>query len=214
MSDMKTTDGYELEVGKNYVKENGESCYLVDYGFGKYLIQPYYEGTAMEAHLYPSGHTELTVDYIHEASEDLVVRLYKYAPTAILDKEYSGRLDKIKALALTMGELIGSEKKHEQNNRTLLREGNSLEDIKSKMLSEKEAVEKELGELQSKLDSKRLLLSELEDSIAMRDVVATEDNLKISKDAHMLECLYTAGVDNWGGYDYALEEFEKRYPDA
>ena len=29
-----------------------------------------------------------------------------------------------------------------------------------------------------------------------------------------LDCLESAGVDNWDGWDYAMEEFREEYPDG
>lgn len=35
----------------------------------------------------------------------------------------------------------------------------------------------------------------------------------LEKDSTKLSCLECAGVDNWSGWDYAMEEFLKEYPD-
>ena len=37
------------------------------------------------------------------------------------------------------------------------------------------------------------------------------DDLK--RDAFWLRCLEGAGVDNWEGYDFAIEFFRERYPE-
>ena len=33
----------------------------------------------------------------------------------------------------------------------------------------------------------------------------------VSDDAEFLECLESAGVDNWDGYEYAQEEYQKNH---
>lgn len=49
----------------------------------------------------------------------------------------------------------------------------------------------------------------------------SDENVTISKDEYdellkeqaFLDCLRAAGVDNWEGYDFAIEEFQSQYPD-
>ncbi|MGR2681482.1 hypothetical protein [Chromobacterium haemolyticum] len=36
---------------------------------------------------------------------------------------------------------------------------------------------------------------------------------ELERDAHMLLCLQGAGVDNWCGYEYAIEAYLEEYPD-
>lgn len=36
---------------------------------------------------------------------------------------------------------------------------------------------------------------------------------ELLKDQAFLECLQGTGVDNWDGYDFALESYQEQYPD-
>jgi hypothetical protein len=36
---------------------------------------------------------------------------------------------------------------------------------------------------------------------------------QLLRDAHLLNCLRNAGVDNWDGWDFAIEEFMSQYGD-
>ena len=40
--------------------------------------------------------------------------------------------------------------------------------------------------------------------------VSTKELEKLRRDSLLLECILDAGVDNWGGWDYALETFRER----
>lgn len=37
---------------------------------------------------------------------------------------------------------------------------------------------------------------------------------ELVKDQTFLNCLIGAGVDNWDGYDHAIESYQEDYPDA
>jgi hypothetical protein len=43
--------------------------------------------------------------------------------------------------------------------------------------------------------------------------IPTKELEQLQKDKALLECLRHAGVDNWDGWDFALEEFQTIYPD-
>jgi hypothetical protein len=46
--------------------------------------------------------------------------------------------------------------------------------------------------------------------MALRKIAALYRNAE--KDLYFLECLRSAGVDNWPGYEYAWDEYDKLYP--
>lgn len=46
--------------------------------------------------------------------------------------------------------------------------------------------------------------------IAMEMITITKSEYdSLIDDAHKLQCLEGAGVDNWDGYDFAMEEYNK-----
>lgn len=40
--------------------------------------------------------------------------------------------------------------------------------------------------------------------------ISAEELEELRRDSLLLECIQDAGVDNWGGWDYALETFRER----
>lgn len=44
--------------------------------------------------------------------------------------------------------------------------------------------------------------------------ILKEDFEEMQRELYMLECLRAAGVDNWDGYDYAIDEYRKKYPES
>lgn len=43
--------------------------------------------------------------------------------------------------------------------------------------------------------------------------LTAEEHKRMCKDVNFLDCLRGAGVDNWEGYDFALESFYEMYPE-
>lgn len=44
--------------------------------------------------------------------------------------------------------------------------------------------------------------------------ITKEQYAQFQKDSEWLCCLEAAGVDNWDGYDYAIELWQERNPDG
>ena len=43
--------------------------------------------------------------------------------------------------------------------------------------------------------------------------ISFQEYNQLLKDSDFLNCLRNAGVDNWGGYDYACEEYNNMNPE-
>ena len=49
----------------------------------------------------------------------------------------------------------------------------------------------------------------------MEDVTITAKEFdSLTRAAFFLDCLENSGVDNWDGWEYAMEEFQEEYPDG
>jgi len=43
--------------------------------------------------------------------------------------------------------------------------------------------------------------------------ISQDEYDQLRRDSEFLECLYSAGVDNWNGYEYAQDMMEELYDD-
>ena len=92
---------------------------------------------------------------------------------------------------------------------------NTLKDLneqKSEMRELKKQHETEVSELTNKTIEANKKLSSLEEDLIEADLMIERlknpintENAKIQEDLDFLSALQSAGVDNWDGYDYAIE---------
>lgn len=222
-SKVKTNDGHELHINHIYHNSMGEIVSLVEVltnqdGKSRFLVVPIFEGETMDVKLYPGGHTEVTASYTHEAMPVIIDAIYKDEPIPLLGDKFASEVNRITSIAETTGELIRREKE--------------LSIKLSKMLRNEEEKSKQIDELDKKIETKTELLAsktaefaeikqkinELEDSVGEAGATADTINiqvvelLRLRKMAHLVTCLEAEGVDNWNGYEYAIERYRERYP--
>ena len=68
-----------------------------------------------------------------------------------------------------------------------------------------EQLAKHLGLTKEEVD-----LNNIEDSFI---ILKEKDYNQLQKDSDLLNCLRNAGVDNWDGWDYAIDEYNKIHSD-
>lgn len=201
-----TVDGFEEEgSGGIFYLSSGDVVYLYDVLTTsskevRFLVRPFFEGEATEI----TQHSDITINYEHEGNAIIVNSLFKDEPVNIVGAKYQEILDKI----TIANERLGSVK----NEIDYLRiEIDSIRNVHNKEVIKKEELElinaqilKQNEELQESLDSKKQRLSEVQDYELGR--LRARD--------YMLNCLEHAGLDNWDGYDLAIDEYKKMYPEG
>lgn len=214
---MKTNDNYDLVTNQTYYTVEGQKVYLKDHiqkqdGSLRFEVIPVYEGTAMDCKLYPSGHTELCVDYEEEGDPILVSKIFRYAPTKKLDDAYGARVRDLEKISLSTGELKLSEKRLAAS---LAKVNNEIKAAKMEFTElEKTLLAKrdELVKVDSELSDKRQTLSEYEDSLPDFMEETSGELARLRKIEFQMQCLEAGGVDNWDGYDDSLDAYRERYP--
>lgn len=222
---VKTADDHEAEVNKYYYNSNGEQVFLNEVlinqnGDVRFLVVPIFEGEAMDARLYPGGHTEVMTPYTHEAMPVVIDAIYKDEPVPLLGEKITEAISRLTSIAEATGDLILREKE--------------LKVTFSKMVGVEKEKSKQIDELDKQIETKNELLankmerlvevkqkiSELEDIachgiIPGRDITISQDELvKLRKSFFKLECLDAGGVDNWEWYDESMEKYFERYPNG
>lgn len=224
---MKTTDGHPAENGKYYYIENGqevmlEECATKDNGETVYLVIPHYEGETLIASGAGGSHHEISGKYYHDGFPMMAKSLFIKPPLAILHPEYKAKLDRIEELAAATGKLALLNAELESNKRRLTKENNELVPQNERLKKTKEETKKELAAINENINEARANLSSLEDSISNVsesvpdehiEMISVEELKKLRRAQYMLQCLENAGVDNWDGRDYAIDEYRKRYPE-
>lgn len=220
---MKTTDGHELTRFGYYYSRLGEQLLLEDWAEGQqgpiYLVSRFYEGEAMEAQLYPSGHTEITVPYEHTSEiVEPVKEIFKNKPIFLVDEEYKKEAEKVLELSRSIGflrDVIDNLKKEERSLRLATESATKSFEINKLKLDE--LLEK-VEEAKESLDEYTHKISDAEDRLG--DLTATDNNVMVDreelgqlrKDSFKLTCLENGGVDNWEWYCDSLKDYYERYP--
>ena len=108
---MKSTDDKDLQKNGYYYTRLGQCVILHDWALGQnapvFLVSRFYEGETMEARLYPSGHTEITMPYEHEGEIEPVNELFQDAPIFIVEEEYKKKANEVSLLCQSVGKLEG-----------------------------------------------------------------------------------------------------------
>lgn len=219
---MESTDGKELVKSGYYYTRAGQCVTLEDWAMGQsgpvFLVCRFYEGEAMEGRMYPSGHTEITMDYEHEGEVEPVNEIFKDVPLFVVDARYKEKSEEVIALCKSIGRLEVLIKNSEREVQKAL--GKSKEfDLQAN------AKERTLSGLQEKIQfaedellKKTAQISKAEDELG--DLTKSVDTPSISKDElgelrkdqFKLRCLEGGGVDNWEWFDESLNDFRERYP--
>ena len=219
---MKTTDGKELRRYDYYYTRAGQVVILDDWAMGQkspvFLVSRFYEGEAMEAKLYPGGHTEVTCQYEHQGEIEAVNELFKDVPIFVVDELYKQRSKEVLTLCASIGLLENVIKTSKKKSKELDVANKELgvlinnKEIESSNLIEKiESLKEEIIEKTGQISTAEDRLGELVQS--GETAVITQDELEALRKAQFkLECLAAGGVDNWEWYDESLESYRKRYP--
>lgn len=102
-----TRDGLEIEIGNEYFRENGEVLTVEGLVSGKSvaIVKGYYEGTTMDCRLYPSGYTELELEYEHESEEFTIPcsSLYSEEPVFVITPRIKKKQEELAVIATKIG---------------------------------------------------------------------------------------------------------------
>lgn len=215
---MKTTDGKELKKGGYYYSREGNKLLLQDWGQGTtapfYLVSRIYEDEVMETHLYPTGHTEITIPFEFECDPTFVHEIFKDAHVFIVEEQYQKKLDELEALSISIGETIKS--KLQLSKRIV-----ELEATVESLISSITEREEELEVLTQTKEETQNVLSNLQEEVKKVSQILNEtpagDTIQVGVEKlnelydrdFKLNCLEAGGVDNWEWYDESLSEYFK-----
>lgn len=142
-----TRDGVEIEVGREYFRQNGEvvTVHGIVERTGYVIVTGYFGGSTMGCKLYPSGHTEIELDYEHESEEFTLFcnQLYAEEPVFVITPRIKEKQEELAVIATKIGlakvELRHSEKMLRDQKISMEKE---LEDMQNATaLAEKKAAE-------------------------------------------------------------------------
>jgi len=218
---MKSTDGHELEKNGHYYTRAGQVVALDDWAMGQsgpmFLACRFYEGEAMEAAMYPSGHTEITCEYEHFGESEPFSELFKKAPIFIVDDLFKEKSAEVTALSLSIGKLEQLIKESELKLKHIYEEIACSEAALHKGTQDLELLTMKVDTATATLNMNNQLIVSAEDKLGELEqsgdmAMINKDELGILRKVQFkLLCLEGGGVDNWDNYDDSLNEFRERY---
>lgn len=244
---VKTNDGHELHINHIYYNSIGEVVSLVDVltshdGRLRFLVVPIFEGEAMEAKLYPSGHTEVTTPYIHEAMPVVIEAIYKNEPVPLLGEKMAKATDRLANIAATTGELLRRKKElddrlkelagAEEEVRDRIEELGTVIKERDEIIANKTAriteIDGDIKSMEQQLKEKAEQLAyteqeavelqneadELSTKAKSTTMIANSELERLRKAEFKLQCLENGGVDDWVYYDDAMQPWRERYPNG
>jgi hypothetical protein len=215
---MKTTDGEPLKKFGYYHLLSGQVVSLIDWAFldgsMKYLVSPFYEGDALSVSGAGGEHTEWNTPYEVEGEDILVTSIYKSEVPEVISKSHDDLLESITTLKT---EYNSSCNKLSAINKDINRDKLIIENITGEiyfLLNEESNTVTRLMQSLKDVNKQYLILKEQSDDLQGIGKTDAEKRLEhLEEIEYKMQCLEAAGLDNWVGYDYALDEFNKVYGD-
>ena len=200
-----------MRIGNRYYLVNGEEVILdgiIEGETRKYIVTPYYYGTAMSVNCYSGEHTEVEMDYEHEGFQITVNEIFEKPPVQKIEAKYKAIADKV--LLATEG-LALIEKDKNRLSLELRRYKHEIE----KMSETAELAKKhheDLEQIREEINRKKGELNSIKDGISNLSQEKRDKELAyLKKRDFKLTCLENGGVDNWEWYGESLEDYFKEY---
>jgi prefoldin subunit 5 len=201
-------------IGKTIYLVNGEMATLLACTNNKFLVTPIFEGTAMEVSGDGCFHHEMEMDYEHEGFPILVNEIFEIPPTEKIDKGYKELVEKYNKLLSDREKLLSEMEELKTKNDDYNKILKIIEDSTDKLKDEKQKLEVDVNTLVGEISKLKLEKNDIQSSIeGLSGYEKSEELSRLRKKEYMLDCLENAGVDNWDGYEFAIDAYNEEYGD-
>jgi hypothetical protein len=223
MEEIKTKDGFKAQQYETYYLENGQEVILDDFATNSkgetiFMVVLQFEGETMTVNCHSGEYTEVHGTWECESEPLPVESIYKNEPTAKLGKEYKYLSERIMKSIEAHGDLKISIDKSKSTLSKTKREIENIIHSNKELFTQRDNIKKEVAELSEKKDTLIQRNSELSFIISEKEkkdvsnLISKEELLNLRKIEFEMQCLKSAGLDNWEHYDTAMAKYLERFP--